>query len=684
LNRHRDFAIAVLTAFVGASCTSTPPLPSPPTSVPGRSSAITATPPPSAPPSPGPTADTLRVALPAGGEPNAPFGPLSNATSSVGDDYEKAAVIDVFIHDALYRYDERLRPVPSLASSCDPGSDGLTITCHLAAASFQNGDPVTADDVVFTYRLMAATTHVESEFAARDCVTDVTGCLSDVLESVTKVDDRTVTFLLKRQYTPFFTLVLPAIWIDSEKVIRASYERLQSKLSTVAGSDLSDEAQTLSSTIDSPAPNCLPVLQPAVDLATRAGLFVPDRAEYNYFPGAEFDACSYAITLSLELAQAAGSLAASDEITKIAFVYPALDIDRAPVGAGPYQLSSYVPGQRVELAAFAGFHGGPAATPKVVFDIYLDDDATAKAVARGADDWLEDFYDAAAFRQLVDLPSLRFGHPANPFYASIVYNSRSGQLFSDVRLRQAVSRCIEKPAAVAAATEGRGVPAYADVAPGTWAFDDALPKPTRDVGAGKALIEAAGWKLGADGVYAKAGNPLAATIYVRSDASDRLKMAQLISGEVRDCGINLSLSQSDFDGDLRGILQPPHLGPGTDAPFDMYLLIWGNGWDPLSHLFDPAAIPSADQPGDNFGGYSNPQVGDLLSQVQSSYDIDTRAGFYRQYQEILADQQPALFLWHQARLDAASTGLRTIDGPLDLNLAHWFAFPERLVRDISH
>jgi ABC-type transport system substrate-binding protein len=633
-------------------------------------------------PTPAP-ADTIRIALPAGGEGNAPFGPLSNATSSVGDDYEKAAVINVFIHDALYRYDERLRPVPSLASSCDPSADGLTITCHLITASFQNGDPVTADDVFFTYQLMAANTHVDSDFAVRDCVADVTGCLSDVLDSVTKVDERTVAFHLNHEYGPFYTLVLPSIWIDSEKVVRASYERLHAKLATVAAADLDTEAKALATAIEAPAPDCAPLLQAAADLAARAGLFVPDRAEYNYFPAGEFDACGYAITLSLELAQAAASRTATNETTALALVYPDLDIDRAPVGAGPYHLTSYVPGQRVELQAWSGFHGGPAATSNVVFGIYLDDDATAKAVARDDADWLEDFYDPAAFRQLTDVPSVRIGHPANPYFASIVYNVRAGQLFSDVRLRQAVERCIDKPAAVAAATEGRGVPAYADVAPGTWPFDGALPKPERDVAAGKSLIESAGWTLGTDGVYQKDGKPLAATIYVRSDASDRLKMAQLISGEVRDCGIALTLSLSDFDGDLRKILQPPNTGPGTDRPFDLYLLIWGNGWDPLSHLFDPAATLTQQQDGADFGGFSDPRVADLLARLQTTYDVDERADLYRQYQEILAEQQPALFLWHQARLDAASTGLRTTAGPLDLNLAHWYAFPERLVRDAA-
>src|SRR6476660_9219149 len=59
-------------------------------------------------------ADTLRIAIPAGGVFNTPFGPLTNAASALHDD-QKAVLINGFIHEALYRYDESYRPVPSLA-----------------------------------------------------------------------------------------------------------------------------------------------------------------------------------------------------------------------------------------------------------------------------------------------------------------------------------------------------------------------------------------------------------------------------------------------------------------------------------------------------------------------------------------------------------------------------------------
>lgn len=141
--------VALGASGILGGCSPNPaPTPATPASVPPAASAS---------PSPSPSyADRLRIGLldradeidPAG---PAPY-PLSNAMNRLVD--AESRLVGAFLFNGLYRLDASLTPVPDLVDKpCDISADGLAFTCHLRAARFSDGDPVTADDVAFTYDL---------------------------------------------------------------------------------------------------------------------------------------------------------------------------------------------------------------------------------------------------------------------------------------------------------------------------------------------------------------------------------------------------------------------------------------------------------------------------------------------------------------------------------------------------
>lgn len=82
--------------------------------------------------------------------------------------------------------------IPDLASDYSISPDGKTYTFHLrASATFQNGTPVTADDVVFTIQKTQDAALKSPKRANWDGVV------------VTEVDPHTLTFTLKAPYAPF-------------------------------------------------------------------------------------------------------------------------------------------------------------------------------------------------------------------------------------------------------------------------------------------------------------------------------------------------------------------------------------------------------------------------------------------------------------------------------------------------
>ncbi|RKT55369.1 peptide/nickel transport system substrate-binding protein [Saccharothrix australiensis] len=97
------------------------------------------------------------------------------------------------VFDGLVARDAELRLVPALAEEVPTASpDGLTWTAKLrTGTTFTDGTPLTAQDVVFTYRTVLDP-KVNSTVASR----------FDAVADVSAPDDRTVVFRLKYPYVP--------------------------------------------------------------------------------------------------------------------------------------------------------------------------------------------------------------------------------------------------------------------------------------------------------------------------------------------------------------------------------------------------------------------------------------------------------------------------------------------------
>lgn len=95
------------------------------------------------------------------------------------------------LYSRLLRRDENGELQPGLAESWDVSEDGETITLHLRDAKFSNGDPITAEDVVFS--LTRVRDNKESAYPAP----------LQTMDTITAKDERTVEIKLKHPFAPF-------------------------------------------------------------------------------------------------------------------------------------------------------------------------------------------------------------------------------------------------------------------------------------------------------------------------------------------------------------------------------------------------------------------------------------------------------------------------------------------------
>jgi oligopeptide transport system substrate-binding protein len=145
------------------------------------------------------------------------------------------------VFSGLYRFDDQLHEVPDLATAFpDISSDGLTYTFHLRqTAHFSNGDPITADDVIYSWNRAALK---QGEFATLfspikgyDAVAQGR---AKQLSGLTKIDQYTVSTVLAKPAGYWLTEVaLWPFWLVDQNVVKSAGEDLwYTKPETLVGS----------------------------------------------------------------------------------------------------------------------------------------------------------------------------------------------------------------------------------------------------------------------------------------------------------------------------------------------------------------------------------------------------------------------------------------------------------------
>jgi ABC-type transport system substrate-binding protein len=581
------------------------------------------------------------------------------------------------VYSGVYRLDANYAPVPDLAAEpCATSADLLVITCRLHEASFHDGTPLTARDVAFTYELLMSD-------ACRLPPCGPEGIMGQ-LEAVSALDERTVEFRLAQPDASFFTTVLPSILIEPRDSVERAFAEFAASSAGADPGALEAAASGLQAALAEQSecgPELDPTLADAESAAAALGLALRTRDDYERTAGSASAGCAFGEYLARVLGDAADAVRL-DGTDAIAAAYRILEVPAIPVGTGPWRVRSIDPGVSLQLEGFDAFHRGAPVTPRVEVRLIRTKPEAVEALRSGAIHWLVEPLTLAT-DWIVDGVGDASGVVLTEYhdfsFRSLHYNLRDGRLFADKNLRAAMELCFDKEETVAAATGGTGVPVYSPISPAVWAFEPDLPRPARDVEAGRQLIETSGWVLGDDGIYRQGERRLATTVPVFNDPA-LVRFAELLAAQVAECGIEFVPRAVSFD-ELVVALTWPLVPPGADQPADAWLYGWFTGADPDSlPIFDSDAIASESNPeGFNVGGYASPESNALLEQARAAQDTRERARLYREHQRILAEDRPVLFAWSPLLQEARSDRVQSTAGALETDTLNWWWQLETLI-----
>ena len=216
--------------------------------------------------------------------------------------------------------------------------------------------------------------------------------------------------------------------------------------------------------------------------------------------------------------------------------------NQAPVGNGPFVFASRRAGQRWVFnrnAAFPAALGGPPRLGGII--VVVVDEPTTKFAGLTSGD-LDVAGIAPGMAPLVRRdPTLRVLEYPVLFTTGMFLNTHRPP-FDDVRVRRALDLSIDKGRIVNAALEGYGVPATGPIPPESPVARPASPR--FDARGADSLLDAAGWRKGADGIRRRGGSTLAFDLLTVGSGDNALE--QLIQSDLANRGIRMQIRQVEL------------------------------------------------------------------------------------------------------------------------------------------
>jgi peptide/nickel transport system substrate-binding protein len=323
------------------------------------------------------------------------------------------------------------------------------------------------------------------------------------------------------------------------------------------------------------------------------------------------------------------------------------------VGSGPFKIDTVRTGRYVKMTRNPLYWGAKPAVKTVLFNEYQDETSLV-------DDYRAGNVDLALFQLATSLtavsqvpgsktvvePSTGFHYLGMNCYPSP--KSKGNPLLLDNRVRQAIGWAIDRKGIIQATMGGDAEVGTSVLSPamGDWHWQ---PPADQTIGYDPAkanqILDAAGYKMGADGVRANAhGKKLDFRLVALTDYPAELNAAKLISSYLKAVGIKTRL---DFMSEA-AFTDIIYYNGGVD----LYVWSWGGDPDPGYQL---SGFTTDQTFYNNESAWSNATYDNLFREQATAIDRNQRVAIVHDMEKILYEQGPYVVLYYNTNLQAYRT-----------------------------
>lgn len=324
-----------------------------------------------------------------------------------------------------------------------------------------------------------------------------------------------------------------------------------------------------------------------------------------------------------------------------------------PIGSGPYVFSDMQKDATgniltLKLASFKKYHDGAPYISNITFNFYPDDDSLISAYNKKEVMGMGSI-PPQNIKDIKNIKSTNIHELVMPRYFSVFFNQTKNVALAGDEVRKALNLSVNRKQLVDNILYGKGVALVSPFFPKMEGYED---KSTEiDIDGAKKILDDAGWVLDEnEKVRKKNGDKLEFEL-VTADWSELVQTAELLKEQWSEIGAKVNIK----------VLAVSDLQQNYIRTREYDSLLFGQAISFNPDLYSFWHSSQKRDPGLNLSLFDNKDADGLLESVRQETDQEKRIESYRQFQNLLSQEVPAVFLYGRYFLYPANTSVQGID-----------------------
>lgn len=345
------------------------------------------------------------------------------------------------------------------------------------------------------------------------------------------------------------------------------------------------------------------------------------------------------------------------------------DFNLKPIGSGPFVYSDYKKDDKGNIISYhllsnADYHGGKPYLDRINFNFYSSEDVLIEAYNKKEINGFGvlSYQKIDSFKNRKDTQIL---HLNTPRHFAVFFNQLKSKPLADKEVRKALSYATDRKAIISEVFANYAQEVKSPILNSFGQFSSASDAEKYEFNQAKAeeLLENAGWKKQEDGSRKKDNVTLEISL-ITTQWPDLARTAEILKAQWEQVGAKVEVTN----------LVPTDLKQNYMQPREYQAILYGQeyyGNDPDPYLFWHSS--GKKDPGLNIAVYENGQVDKLLEESRAAKQLDERKAKYAEFEKVIAEDAPAIFLYEPGYVYLANTKLKGIQTQAIINPAYRFS-----------